>query len=52
MWWEIEEGEISFFEKQYKNTQMNDGKAVAEFFSILIFLTNQMKLCGKKITKL
>lgn len=31
---------------------MNDGGAIAEFFSKLVVLTNQMKSCGEKMSEL
>lgn len=31
---------------------MSDGEVVTNFFSRLVLLTNQMKVCGEKITKL
>jgi hypothetical protein len=38
--------------KQYEMAQMNEGETVADFFSRLVSLTNQMKSCGKTISDL
>lgn len=38
--------------KQYENLQMKDDKTIVEFFSKMVALTNQMKSCGEKTSKL
>lgn len=38
--------------KEYKNMQMNDSEEITEFFSKLVVLTNQIKSCKEKISKL
>lgn len=38
--------------KHYENLQMNDGEAIANLFSKLVVLTNQMRLCEEKIYEL
>jgi adenylosuccinate lyase len=38
--------------KQYEMTQMNEGETVADFFSRLVSLTNQMKSCGETVSDL
>jgi hypothetical protein len=38
--------------KQFEMTQMNEGEIVADFFSRLVSLTNQMKSCGETVSNL
>lgn len=43
---------LQSWKEHYENMQMNNGEAIAEFFSRFEALTNQVNSCGEKICTL